>query len=51
MEIELNDKENIALIEQALKDYKDGSLVEAKEALATVVQRIDAFEIAMDLVN
>lgn len=41
----MNDEENIALIKQALKDYEDGALIEARDALATVVNRIDAFEI------
>lgn len=41
----MNDEENIALIKQALKDYEDGALIEARVALATVVNRIDAFEI------
>ena len=40
----MNDEENIKLIKQALKDYEDGALVEARETLATVVKRIDAFE-------
>ncbi|MBQ1791677.1 MAG: hypothetical protein II008_15990 [Oscillospiraceae bacterium] len=46
----IDDKENIQLIEQALKDYKDGALIEAKEAMITVVNRIEAFEIAEELV-
>lgn len=46
----MDDKENIQLIEQALKDYKDGALIEAKEAMITVVNRIEAFEIAEELV-
>lgn len=41
----MNDEENIALIKQALKDYEDGALIEARDALATVVNRIDAFDI------
>ena len=45
----MNDKENIKMIEQALKDYKDGALLEAKEALAIVVSRIEAWEIAESL--
>jgi len=44
-DIKMNDEENIALIKQALKDYEDGALIEARDALATVVNRIDAFEI------
>ena len=41
----MNDEENIKLIKQALKDYEDGALIEARDALATVVNRIDAFDI------
>ena len=44
-DIKMNDEENIQLIKQALKDYEDGALIEARDALATVVNRIDAFEI------
>lgn len=47
----MNDNENIELIEQALKDYKDGALLEAKEALSIVVKRIDTFEIAEEMMN
>ena len=39
----LDDQENLKLIWQALWDYKDGALIEARDALAAVVERIDAF--------
>ncbi len=44
--MEINDKENIRLIKQALADYEGGALLEAREALAQVVKSIDAFDIA-----
>ena len=47
----MNDKENLELIKQALKDYEDGALIEAKEALAIVVNRIEPWEIAESLRN
>lgn len=47
----MDDEENIQLIKQALKDYKDGALIEAKEALITVVNRIETFEIVEELMN
>lgn len=40
--MELNDKKNLKLIKQALKDYEDGALVEARDALAEVVNAIDS---------
>lgn len=46
MKLELNDKKNIGLIKQALKDYEDGALIEARDALAEVVKNIDDFDIA-----
>jgi len=46
-DIKMNDEENIALIKQTLKDYEDGALIEARDALATVVERIDALNIAL----
>lgn|GEM_PF-6885053 len=39
--MELDDKKNLKLIKQALKDYEDGALVEARDALAEVVHAID----------
>lgn len=47
----MNDEENIALIKQALQDYEDGALIEARDALATVVNRIDAFEIIVEFLQ
>ena len=47
----MNDKENLKLIKQALKDYEDGAIIEARDALATVVERIDAFIVAEELAN
>ena len=40
--MELNDKKNLKLIKQALKDYEDGALIEARDALAEVVNAIDS---------
>lgn len=48
MAIELNDKENIDLIKQGLKDYENGALEEAAQELATVVKRIDDFILAFE---
>lgn len=39
----MNDNENLELIRQALKDYEDGALIEARDALAVVVSRLDSF--------
>ena len=50
-EIEMDDEENIKLIKQALECYEEGAFVEAKVALITVVNRIEAYEIAIDLVS
>ena len=47
----MDDYENIELIKQALKDYEDGALIEAKKALATVVKRIEMWEISESLRN
>lgn len=47
----MDDKENIEMIKQALKDYENGALIEAKEALAIVVNRIEQWEIAESLLN
>lgn len=49
--MELNDKENVRLIKQALKDYEDGALLEAREALAQVVKAIDTLDIAESAAN
>ena len=48
MAIELNDKENIELIEQGLKDYEDGALEEAGAELGLVVKRIYDFTTAYE---
>ena len=50
-DLEMNDKENIKLIEQALIDYKVGALIEAKDSLMIVVRRIEAWEIAESLMH
>ena len=47
----MNDKDNMKLIQQALKDYEDGEIIEAMDALITVVERIDAFIVAEELAN
>ncbi len=44
--VELNDKKNIELIKQALKDYENGAIIEARDALAEVVENIDDYDIA-----
>lgn len=46
---QMNDRENMELIRQALRDYEDGSLVEARDELAKVVERIDAFIVAEEI--
>ena len=48
MAIELNDKENIDLIKEGLKDYQDGALEEAAAELGLVVKRIEDFIIGYE---
>lgn len=40
---ELLDKEIIKALKQAAKDYEDGAILEARDALADIVQSIDEF--------
>ena len=49
--MELDDKKNIALIKQALKDYENGALIEARNALAVVVNGIDSLIVAESIGN
>lgn len=44
--LELNDEKNISLIKQALSDYENGAIVEARDALLEVVNNITDFETA-----
>lgn len=47
--MEIDDKRNMRLIEEAEKAYEDGVLIEARDMLAEVVGSINAFETAVEL--
>ena len=40
---ELLDKEIVTALKPAAKDYEDGAILEARDALADIVQSIDEF--------
>ena len=47
--MEIDDNRNMMLIKEAAKAYEDGALIEARDMLAEVVERINAFETAAEL--